>query len=394
MEVVTCIAPVNIATIKYWGKRDESLILPLNDSVSVTLGIDEMHAKTTVALGPDFKSDRLWLNGKEQPVDNPRFLQLIKEIRRRSNIKNNEVTTWKVHICSENNFPTAAGLASSAAGYACLVYALAQVYKVHGNISSIARMGSGSACRSIYGGFTQWHAGTKPDGSDSFAKQLFPVEHWPELHIVILVVNDAQKKVASTSGMQQCVATSELLKHRIKECVQKHIDLMLKAIKEKNFGMFADVTMRESNQMHATCLDTFPPIVYMNDTSHAIVDFIHRYNKYHGEVKVAYTFDAGPNACLFVLENDVNELLAHVENTFPSFPGTENYTRGIPAEPKRILNMEIPSGYGEPHNPGLLKYIIHTKVGDGPSILKDPNEHLLSDNGLPTFLSTDSEKLN
>ena len=141
-----------------------------------------MHAKTTIARSKDFQNDRIWLNGKEEDIKNPRLVNCLREIRKRSGSEDH------VHICSENNFPTAAGLASSAAGYACLVYTLCQVFDIKDNISEIARQGSGSACRSIYGGFVQWHMGTKDDGSDSVASMIKEAEFWSDLHVLILVV--------------------------------------------------------------------------------------------------------------------------------------------------------------------------------------------------------------
>ena len=113
---------------------------------------------------------------------------------------------------SANNFPTAAGLASSAAGYAALAYALGQLHAVEesypGELSAIARQGSGSACRSLAGGFVAWDMGAKADGSDSVARQVAPADHWPELDVLILVVSDAKKTVSSTSGMDTSVKTS------------------------------------------------------------------------------------------------------------------------------------------------------------------------------------------
>lgn len=100
---------------------------------------------------------------------------------------------WKIHICSINNFPTAAGLASSAAGYACLSAALAKLYKVNDDISAIARTGSGSACRSVFGGFVRWYMGVDAEGIDSIAKQIVPASHWPEMRIIILVVSIIEK---------------------------------------------------------------------------------------------------------------------------------------------------------------------------------------------------------
>ena len=130
----------------------------------------------------------------------------------------------KLHIVSENNFPTAAGLASSAAGFAALVSAIAKLYELPQDVSElskIARKGSGSACRSLFGGFVAWEMGTLPDGQDSKAVEIAPLEHWPSLRAVILVVSDDKKDTPSTTGMQSTVATSDLFAHRIAEVVPK-----------------------------------------------------------------------------------------------------------------------------------------------------------------------------
>ncbi|CAH1395100.1 unnamed protein product [Nezara viridula] len=385
MIVVTCLAPVNIAVIKYWGKRDEQLILPINDSISATLSTDQMNAKTTVMISPNFEKDLLFFF-REESCMSPRVQVCLKEIRKRASEnlkgkKNNQgIDLWKAHICSENNFPTAAGLASSSAGYACLVTALAKAYNVEGDCSSIARLGSGSACRSVFGGFVRWHKGNQGDGSDSIATQIVPASHWPSIRILILVVNDARKKVGSTSGMQRSVETSQLLQHRASHVVPQRTEQILKAIKNHDFETFAEITMKDSNQLHSVCLDTYPPAVYMNDVSHTIVEFVHSYNKIKGTTKLAYTFDAGPNACLFLQEEDVAEVVATIKQVFP--PTNENnYIRGIKV-PEKILDKDLvlPSG---PQEVGRLRYIIHTKIGEGPSEINDPEAHLLDQTGLP-----------
>ncbi|XKL59629.1 hypothetical protein PGB90_000645 [Kerria lacca] len=381
--VVTATAPVNIATIKYWGKKDEKLIIPVNDSISATLSSDYMCAKTTIAISPNFEKDQIWLNGIEESIENPRLLNCIRNIKNKAKIGTDKLK-WKIHICSENNFPTAAGLASSSAGYACLVYALSHIYNVKENISDIARQGSGSACRSIYGGFVQWYTGIKNDGSDSIALQLAPASHWPEMRVIILVVNDKQKKTSSTIGMQRTVETSKLLHYRVKYCVQGHIDKMIQAIKNKNFDLFAEITMRDSNQFHAVCLDTYPPAIYMNDTSHAIASFVHEYNAAANSYKVAYTFDAGPNACLFTLEKNVPALLYTITKVFPTSGSVKDYITGIPIniENKSINAPEINISMQS----DLLKYVIYTKVGEGPTLLPD-TESLLNREGLPLRLA-------
>lgn len=128
--------------------------------------------------------------------------------------------------------------------------------------------------------------GTNPTGEDSVAKQIAPAAHWPEMRVLVLVVNDARKKYSSTSGMKQTVETSEFLKCRVQTVVPKRIQTIIKAVKEKDFDTFAKLTMQDSNSFHATCLDTFPPCVYMNDISHMIVNIVHIYNEFRGSNKV------------------------------------------------------------------------------------------------------------
>ncbi|GAB0089311.1 Diphosphomevalonate decarboxylase [Sergentomyia squamirostris] len=385
MKIVTCSAPVNIAVIKYWGKRDEELLLPINDSVSGTLS--EMYAKTSIAASPDFAGNRMWLNGVEETFDSPRILNVLQHFREelKKSGASKEILSWKLHICSENNFPTAAGLASSAAGYACLVYTLATLYGLQEKIelSAIARVGSGSACRSIYGGFVQWEAGNRADGKDSIAVQLAPHTHWPEMEILILVVSDNRKKTSSTGGMSRSVKTSALIDFRAKNCVPKRVQDISKAIQEKDFQTFAEITMKDSNQFHAICLDTYPPCVYLNDVSHAIIDLIHRYNAAAGSTKVAYTFDAGPNACLYLLRQDVPEVLNLVKRAFPNDKiNSPEYLKGIPVTEKPISDDLAKKINLEPIGHNLLKYIIHTKIGDGPQILPE-SQSLLNSSGLP-----------
>eukprot|EP01080_Neovahlkampfia_damariscottae_P006443 gene6443-10450_t len=294
----TCTSPVNIAVIKYWGKRDEKLILPLNDSLSLTLHQKDLRSKTTVLLDKELKQDELWLNGEKQEINNQRIQNVLVEIRTRSTKNSN----LKAKIVSENNFPTAAGLASSASGYCCLVYTLAQAYSVEGELSTIARIGSGSACRSMYGGFVKWCSGELENGTDSKAVQIKEESFWSEIQILVCIVNKEKKETSSTSGMKESVKTSELLKERVKFLPQR-IKEIEEAISNKNFEKFGEITMKDSDNFHDICKDTKPSIVYLNDTSRKIINFVHAFNNFSGKIKIAYTFDAGPNAMLMKLYN-------------------------------------------------------------------------------------------
>lgn len=151
----TVSAPTNIACIKYWGKASIELNTPINDSVSVTLHQRDLRAVTTATCSATYETDRLWLNGEEVSlIGNKRFYSCLDGVRALAKDQK-KFEGMKVHASSYNTFPTAAGLASSAAGYAALVWAFKELFdaqeKYEGQLSTIARQGSGSACRSLYG---------------------------------------------------------------------------------------------------------------------------------------------------------------------------------------------------------------------------------------------------
>lgn len=213
MKVVTCASPTNIAVIKYWGKENPVLNTPLNSSISVTLDPTLLYAKTTIAADESFSDTRMWLNGQELSQLPSRAIAVIELVKALSD----DPKWYKMHfhIVTENSFPTGAGLASSAAGYASLVYTLAQLLdlRVHlDKLSIIARQGSGSACRSLFGGLVRWDKGTNSESSK--AVPVADALSWPELCAVICVVNEREKETSSTFGMQMSKRTSALLPFR------------------------------------------------------------------------------------------------------------------------------------------------------------------------------------
>ncbi|ORE02104.1 diphosphomevalonate decarboxylase [Rhizopus microsporus var. microsporus] len=411
MKTVTCTAPVNIAVIKYWGKRDTELILPTNSSLSVTLSQDILHSKTTISAAKEYTQDRLWLNGKEEDITkNKRMHNCFRETRAIRKAMEDKaasegkpiepLSTYHLHVCSENNFPTAAGLASSASGLAALVFTLAQLFELTistSEVSRIARQGSGSACRSLFGGFVAWEMGQKEDGSDSVAVQVAPESHWPELEALICVVSDAKKGTSSTAGMQSTIKTSTLMNERINQIVPARMEAMKKAILERDFQTFAELTMRDSNQFHAVCLDTYPPIFYMNDTSRAIIQLIHEYNASSpdGKLKAAYTYDAGPNAVIYASKEHMPEIIQLIGHYFPSnkelsefFADPYNVAQGtklgqdfIPKTHTNFNEKVIPV-----QPAGSVSRLLHTKVHDGPRVLSEADS-LLNAEGLPKRLA-------
>ncbi|KAJ8906768.1 hypothetical protein NDN08_003256 [Rhodosorus marinus] len=369
-RMVTCTAPVNIALIKYWGKLDEDLIIPLNSSLSITLHQESLRTTTTVAWYEHDSSIRMWLNGEELDVDaNLRIRFVLDELRSRSRP---EFRNLGFRIASVNNFPTAAGLASSAAGLACLVYTVAELIQYKetfpGELSSIARRGSGSACRSLDSGFVKWNKGSLVDGSDSVAEQIVDDMYWPEVRILVCVVSDQKKTTSSTKGMRNSVESSELLKYRALSIVDDHITAMEEAIKRMDFNTMARLTMKDSNQFHAVCLDTEPPIFYLNETSKAIISAVEEFNAYSNQ-------------------EDINELsnlmlrcfpprlsAAEVDSSSPSIIGRDEPSKPLSAAGEHVLGK-----VGTREN--SVQYFIKTRAGPGPLRMSDTS-HLLDSESL------------
>lgn len=380
-KIFTAKAPVNIAVIKYWGKADEALKIPINDSISGTLSIDEMCATTSIAISDNFNSDELWLNGSKQSMSNGSNAKLLLEEIRMLSKLDSELLSYKVHIVSYNNFPTAAGLASSAAGYACLAFVLGRAYGISDptELSKLARRGSGSACRSLFGGFVQWHQGR--DHESSKASQVVDDLHWPAMRVIICVINDAQKDVSSSEGMLRSVQTSQLLKYRSSTVVPERISKIKSAILDKDFERFASITMQDSNQFHAICLDTFPPLFYLNDTSRQVVRICSIINAHYGCNKVAYTFDAGPNACIYLLDDFVDQFISLMKSYF-LVTDYQGNTQPIPVKGRSYSEIERPEletvhckldSEGIEPMRNAINYLIHTTIGGGPKLI---DEHI------------------
>jgi len=283
-----------------------------------------------------------------------------------------------LHIVSENNFPTAAGLASSAAGFAALVRAIADLYQLPqsaSELSRIARQGSGSACRSMFGGYVAWIMGSKEDGSDSLAVQIAEDVHWPDMRAAILVVSAAKKGVSSTAGMQATVATSTLFERRAAEVVPQRMEKMTRAIQQRDFETFADLTMKDSNSFHAVCLDTSPPIFYLNDTSRAIIQLVLELNRIAGKAVAAYTFDAGPNAVIYYLAENEKWIMALLKTCLENCSGLEK-VQGDPL----ILGEELNATLVTAVKDGVSRVIL-TQVGGGPEKVTDRT--LVDENGMP-----------
>lgn len=387
---VLCTAPVNIAVVKYWGKRDIKLILPVNSSLSGTLDSNTMASTTCIISSSTYTKDEIVLNGHHEQWSD-RLLAVLNGLKKlitkpatdeSGNIilTIDELRTNHIHIISSNNFPTAAGLASSASGFACLSYAIAQLYNIQdsfpGELSTYARQGSGSACRSLYSGWVSWEKGMNFDGTDSIAVQIADHHHWPDMRVLILVANNKRKETASTDGMQRTVQTSQLLKYRAEHIVPKRMNDMIHSIKMRNFHVFAELTIKDSNSFHATCLDTYPPIFYLNHTSQQIIRIIDIFNSQYSTLQAAYTYDAGPNAVVYYLDKHTNTLMTIFQQYFgtstPLHDPLKLQQSSQSTIDHNIVNAVI-NKLQQRDDTISISQIILTQIGDGPQLIKRTN---------------------
>jgi diphosphomevalonate decarboxylase len=296
------VAAPNIALVKYWGKKDDLYKIPLNDSISITLDEKVLTTTTEITIFDKKGSDVVYLNGKR--VKDEKISEWISLVRNRLAHKY-PVVRNKFEIKSKNNFPTGAGIASSASGFCALATAICGCLGINDRkeMSILARLGSGSASRSVYGGFVQWKGGV--DSDKSYAVQIVDEKYWKGLYDVIAVVDEKEKKISSKEGMENTAATSHLFNFRIDEANMR-INRMNGAIKDRNFSKLCEETMKDSNSMHATMLDSWPPVMYMNDVSKEIVYAIHSLNS--KRIMCGYTFDAGPNAHIIVEKKNLDKV--------------------------------------------------------------------------------------
>lgn len=300
--------PINIALIKYWGKEDEELITPLNNSISLTLDTNTFYTETKVTIKQtsEVKDNTkendisLIINGKASNITK-RIKNIFKKFLSMDNqiCKELSISKLDIKIESINTFPIASGCASSASSMAALVLAITSALKLENIISKteltkIARLGSGSACRSIFGGICEWEKGNK---DDSMAIQLYEKNYW-DLGIKLIIVSQKEKDVSSSLGMKITKETSELFKYRINYIVKQNLENIKKCLKEKDFNNFAEIIIKDSNNFHACCRDSYPSINYLNEESDFIMKIVMSLNKIYGKNICAYTFDAGSNAFL------------------------------------------------------------------------------------------------
>ncbi|MBM3228817.1 diphosphomevalonate decarboxylase [Candidatus Parvarchaeota archaeon] len=355
-------APTNIAIVKYWGKNPkwEKYMLPTKSSVSFT--VEGLFTQTFLDVKKGGGTVSFDLNGKKISSQMPEYeyvgamLDKLFELVPRTK-------SYDYSIVTTNNFPTAAGFASSASGFAAFAKALQGamkelepgVYEKYfsddSKLSVFARLGSGSAVRSIphEGGFVIWNRGLDPQNSpdptrlgaaqleklifSSTAQSLFGPSHWKELRIIYCKTAQGEKKVKSRAGMKATVETNPLYWHWVEYEEQEVLPALIEAVRLKDFGSFGRICMECSNSLHAMMQYTTPRICYLNDTSNEIIDSVLGMNLDAGKTVAAYTFDAGPNAIVFTLEKHEKQ----VAQKLGKIVGTENLVATRPGPGPQVL---------------------------------------------------------
>lgn len=282
-RTATARAHSNIALIKYWGKRDAELNTPAVGSISLTL--DALSTDTRVSFRSGLKQDEFWL--AEARVDTTRVSQLLDIVRDRAGFDSRAV------VESTNNFPTAAGLASSASGFAALAVAASAAAALtldDRELSILARRGSGSAARSLFGGFVELHAGNRPDGLDSFAEPVLAPDAWP-LAVVVAITELGQKSVNSTAGMGESALTSPFYPAWV-DTGDDDLAAMRLAIANRNVEQLGQLAEYSCLKLHGVMMSTRPALVYWNAGTMAAMHAVLELRA--SGIPVYFTIDAGP----------------------------------------------------------------------------------------------------
>jgi len=293
MTTATAQANPNIAFIKYWGNRDNILRLPVNGSISMNL--DGLYTRTTVSFQPSLPFDELIINGHEiTGAGLKRVSYILDIVRDMANIQE------RAEIVSENNFPSGAGIASSASAFAALALSGSKAGGLNLNeaeLSRLARRGSGSASRSIPGGFVEWRIGSTDE--DSFAFSIAPANHW-KLVDCIAIVSASHKKTGSTEG-HAIAPTSPLQAARVAD-TPRRLDLCRNAILNKDFDSFASIVELDSDIMHSVMMTSTPALHYWKPASLAVIDAVRQWRS--EGLATCYTVDAGANVHVICLETE------------------------------------------------------------------------------------------
>jgi diphosphomevalonate decarboxylase len=319
----TALAHPNIAFIKYWGNRDQDLRLPSTGSISMSL--EGLFTRTTVTFSASLKADSLRI-GKRQ-VTGPGLervsgsLDLVREL---AGIHD------RAEVVSDNNFPSGTGIASSASAFAALALAASQaagIVLTQRELSRLARRGSGSASRSIPGGFVEWYMGE--NDKDSYAESIAPPKHW-DLVDCVVIVSKEHKKTGSAEG-HPLAPTSPLQAARVEDAPRR-LDLCRRALLEQDFEALASIVELDSDMMHAVMMTSTPGLFYWKPASIRVMDAVRKWRK--SGVPVFYTVDAGPNIHVICPRKYIGE----TEKNLRELPGVQKVLVAGVGGPAQIVS--------------------------------------------------------
>lgn len=305
----TAVAAANIAFIKYWGMRDEERVLPVNPSISMTLSV--CLSRCTVECLPAGSESEVLLRadkGKLEPASESFARGAIAQVERLSEWAGESPA---VRVAAHNSFPTGAGLASSAAGFSALTLAVlgALGREVEATeLSVLARLsGSGSAARSIFGGYVEWPAGESVEAGH--AVQLAPPEYW-DLCNVIAIVDPTPKSVSSRQG-HRAAASSPYWERRQQE-LPGRLDEVRRAIAARSLQRLGPILEKDAVELHLVAMSSQPPIFYWQAGTLAVLEAARRLRE---NGVVAYcTIDAGPNVHVICEPEDEEAVAAELES--------------------------------------------------------------------------------
>ncbi|MGH8182425.1 MAG: diphosphomevalonate decarboxylase [Rhodanobacteraceae bacterium] len=301
----TAIAQPNIALVKYWGKRDGALNLPASGSLSITL--DALRTRTSLCFDAALAADDIVLNGERDPVQSRKIGAFLDLFRARAGI------TTCAQVESSNDFPTGAGLASSASGFAALAVAADHALGLGldaRELSILARRGSGSAARSIFGGFVAMAAGTRDDGEDAFATPLLDAAAWP-LAVVVAITTREKKAVSSRVGMQRTRQTSPFYRDWI-TTANADLDAARSAVQARDFEKLSVVSEASCLAMHAVMLSARPGLIYWNAATLDCIQCIRSLQT--GGTGAFFTIDAGPQVKAVCLPEHARQVADALRN--------------------------------------------------------------------------------
>lgn len=310
----TACAFSNIAFIKYWGVTNSALRIPFNNSISMNLS--NLKTITTVEFSPQREDDEIIIDGQENQKVNKRIVDHLNRIRVLSK------SSYFAKVVSQNNFPASSGLSSSASGFAALTLAATAAINLNlteKELSIQARIGSGSASRSIPGGFVQWQKGDSSD--NSYAYTLFPQSYWSIVDVVAIISD--RTKTISTTEAQSNVLTSPFIEERLKR-IEDKITNLKKAISERNFIKFGEIIESECLEFHSIVMTQTPALIYLFPQTLALMHLT-RELRFQG-LQVYFTLNTGHNVHLICQEKDKDKLvdklskLDFIKKTIINFP--------------------------------------------------------------------------